>query len=604
MSIKKDNDQRAFNLRPLKNVPRFLRLVWIVSPFHFASNVVLRLVQALLPLAMLWVGKEIIDEVIAITNNSGDTTRLWWLVGIELALALCNETMSRVIRISETLLGNLYGNSSSIEIIQKAARLPLPMLEDSEFYDKLERARRQTTRRVTLLSNVFAQGQDLITVTSLLLGLLVFEPWLVVLLFASVIPSFINELRFSNEKYSLLRSWTPERRELDYYRFIGASDVTAKEIKLFGLADFIADRFASLADKYYHLDKSLTIRRGIYGTLFYAIGTLAYYGAYVVILLQTIALTITVGELTFLSGSFARLRSRVQGMFSRFTSITESALYLDDYFSFIDLQIAEDKRDDYLPIFETVRTSITFTDVTFRYPGSTTPVLNGVSFTIRAGEKMAFVGENGAGKTTLIKLLLRLYEPTQGAILVDGVDVRQYRLEEYYQKFGAIFQDYVRYYLAARDNIAVGEISKIEHIDDIKSAAISSLANRVIETLPAQYNQVLGKRFKAGMDLSGGQWQKIALARAYLSDSQVIILDEPTSALDAKAEHEVFERFIALTQGRTSIIISHRFSTVRMADRILVLEGGKVLELGTHDQLMAENGLYAELFTLQAEGYQ
>lgn len=581
-----------------------MHLIWSTSRSLFILNATARIAKSLLPVTILWVGKEIIDTIILLSNQAGDEVYLYQLIGLELVLVLSNDLLGRAVTLTEGLLGNLYSNQSSVDIIQKAARLPLWMLEDADFYDKLERARQQTSRRVTLLSNILAQLQDLVTVGSLMVALVLFEPWLIVLLIVSIVPSFINEMKFSQEKYSLLRSWTPERRELDYYRMIGASDTTAKEIKLFGLADFIADRFAYLADKYYYLDKELTVRRSIYGAGFTLVGNLAYYGAYVVIVARVLAGLLTVGELTFLAGSFSRLRQQIEGLFTRLTRITESAMYLEDYFDFIDIEIPDDQRADYLPMPTHISTSIEVQHLSFTYPGGTTPVLDDVSFTIRAGEKMAFVGENGAGKTTLIKLLLRLYEPSSGVILIDGVDARSYRRADYQRQFGAIFQDFVKYYISAGENIAVGEIRKLKDKDSILSAAQQSLADTVIDSLPAGYEQVLGKRFKSGVELSGGQWQKIALARAYLSDSQVIILDEPTSALDARAEYEVFQRFIGLTEGRTSIIISHRFSTVRMADRILVLSGGKVAELGTHEALMHADGLYAELFALQAEGYQ
>ena len=593
------------NFSSLKYLPRFFSMIWNTSPSLFTGNVISRLVKSILPIAMLWVGKIIIDEVVGLYNGEIlSQDRLWFYVGIEFVLALASDLINRLITLTDALLGDLYSNQSSVDLIQKSSRMDLAQLEDPDFYDKLERARRQTVRRVALMSNVLSQMQDLITVTSLIVGLVVFEPLLIILLVVSIVPSFINELKFSQEKYALMNKWTPERRELDYYRYIGASDVTAKEIKLFGLADFISRRFAFLADKYYKQNKEINVRRSIYGALFHIIGDLAYYGAYIFILLRVVSGIITVGELTFLAGSFQRLRNQIQGLFTRLSRITESAMYLKDYFDFIDIEQEAYNEFERLQVPDRIDKDIVFDKVSFKYPAGEKLVLDELSFTINKGEKLALVGENGAGKTTLIKVLLRLYEPTSGRILIDGIDIRHFDKAEYQSKFGAIFQDFVRYYISASDNIAIGNIKEVENRPKIERSAEQSLAIEVIKELPDGYDQVLGKRFKTGTELSGGQWQKIGLARAYMSDSDVIILDEPTSALDARAEYEVFQRFIGLTKGKTSIIISHRFSTVRMADRILVLKDGKILELGTHEELMADQKLYAELFNLQAEGYQ
>ena len=589
----------------LRFIPRFFKLIWQTSPVLFASNALVRLIKAFLPIVILWVGKEIIDEVILqVAADTKTMSRLWWLIGVEFALALVSDISNRFINLTDGLLGDLYGNKSSIELIQKTAKMDLADLEDSEFYDKLERARRQTTNRVGLMSNVLSQVQDLITVASLMAALIYFEPWLIVLLVVSIIPAFLNELKFSKTSYSLMKSWTPERRELDYLRMIGASDVTAKEIKLFGLADYISTNFSTLAHKYYEANKKISIGRSLWGSLFHLVGDIAYYGAYVFIILRVVAGVITVGQLTFLAGSFNRLRNKLQTIFFRFSKITESAMYLQDYFDFIDLEPTELLATDPLPLPDELTTGFTFENVIFSYPGSDKKVLDGLSFTLHQGEKLALVGENGAGKTTLVKLLLRLYEPTSGVIKMDCINIQRYDREAYQQFFGAIFQDFVKYYLDARTNIAVGNIAEIKNTALIQKAADQSLAKEVIESLPDGYDQVLGRRFKKGAELSGGQWQKVALARAYMANSKVIILDEPTSALDARAEYEAFQRFIALTMDRTSIIISHRFSTVRMADRILVLKNGGVLEIGTHEELMHNQGLYSELFDLQAEGYK
>lgn len=586
-------------------MPRFFKEIRKVNPLLFYVNILCRIVNAILPVLMLWVGKLIIDEVVLqMAADAKDLDLLWILVAAEFGLAVLSDLLSRGISLTDALLGDQYSIDTSVKIIKKTSELNLDQLEDSEFYDKLERARQQTTGRVGLMSNILTQGEDVIVILSLLVGVVTFEPWLIILLVVSIIPTIINEIKFSGTSYSLARSWTQERRELDYLRYAGASDVTAKEVKLFGLSDYLAARFKGLSDKYYIQSKKLAKQRAGWGSFFNVIGTTAYYGAYVFIIFRTVAGIFTLGDLTFLSGSFNRLRTKLQGFFTRFTAITESALYLQDYFEFLDLKYSEDVSEEKLPLPEKIQKGFEFKNVGFKYPKSEKWVVRHINFELKAGEKLAFVGENGAGKTTLIKLLLQFYEPSEGEILLDGIPVKEYNQTQYQQYFGVIFQDFVKFELTLRENIAMGEIGQIENQPRIDSAAEKSLADEVISEMPGGYDQQLGKRFKQGKDLSGGQWQKIAIARAYMKDAEVLILDEPTSALDARAETEAFNRFIKLTEGKTAVIISHRFSTVRIADRIMVLKDGAVLEIGTHEELMQNDKLYAELFNLQAAGYQ
>ena len=576
-----------------------------MNPVLFYANLLARTVNAVLPVIILLVGKLIIDKVVLqISAETKDLERLWWLVGAEFGLAILSDLMSRAISLTDGLLGDQYSIDTSVRIIKKTSELNLDQLEDAEFYDKLERARQQTTGRVGLMSNILTQAEDLVVIFTLLAGVVAFEPWLIILLVVSVVPTIINEIKFSGTSYSLARSWTQERRELDYLRYAGASDVTAKEVKLFGLSNYLADRFKDLSDTYYLMSKKLAKQRAAWGSLFNVIGTGAYYGAYLLIVFRTVAGIFSLGDLTFLSGSFNRLRSKLQGFFTRFTAITESALYLQDYFEFLDLKYSENSEKEKLALPKKIKKGFEFKNVGFKYPKSEAWVVRNINFELKAGEKLAFVGENGAGKTTLIKLLLRFYEPTEGEILLDDIPVKEYDQTQYQQYFGVIFQDFVKFELTLRENIAMGEIEEIKNQKRIDSAAEKSLANEVVSGLPRGYDQQLGKRFKQGKDLSGGQWQKIAIARAYMKDAEVLILDEPTSALDARAETEAFDRFIKLTEGKTAVIISHRFSTVRIADRIMVLKNGAVLEIGTHKELMENDKLYAELFNLQAQGYQ
>jgi len=593
------------NIEALRYLPPFLRMIWETDPRLALSNIILRFLQAGLPVSTLYVGKLIIDEVVMLMNSPGaDRGDLWVFIGIELILALLSALLSRGISLIDALLGDKFANETSERLIGHAARMDLPQFEDATFYDKLERARRQTTGRTMLLSQIMEQVQQIISILFLAAGLIVFNPWLILLLIVAVIPAFISETHFNQRSYSLARGWTPERRELDYLRYIGASDNTAKEIKIFGLADFIKDRFAELADRYYQQNAKLAKARAIWGFFFNSLGDLGYYAAYVVIILQAISGQITLGDLTFLSGSFSRLRGSLRGVLSRFSSIAQSALYLRDLFDFLDLKPEITSPVEPLPFPTPIQQGFVFENVSFQYPNSEKYAIRDLSFTLHAGEKLALVGENGAGKTTLVKLLARLYDPTEGRILLDGRDLRTYDLHELRAAIGVIFQDYVRFQFSAGDNIAVGRIGARKDQPRIEQAASKSLADTVISDLPNQYEQRLGKRFEDGVELSGGQWQKIALGRAYMREAQLLILDEPTSALDARAEHEVFQRFTELTRGKSAVLISHRFSTVRMADRILVLEKGGLKEIGTHEALLASDGTYAELFSLQAQGYR
>ena len=593
------------SLQSLKLLIPFFRMIWRTSPGLTFSNIFLRLFKAAIPLGQLYVGKLIIDEVIhLISAPQKDFDQLWWWIGIELGLAVFSEIFNRLISLTDALLGDLYANHSSIELMHKAASLDLGMFEDSEFYDKLERARRQTTGRVVLMSMVLSQLQDLITIVFLGAGLVVFEPWLILILFIAVLPSFLSEAYFSRSSYSLVRSWTPQRRELDYLRYIGASVETAKEIKVFGLDTFLTGRFSRIAKDYYQANKSIAVKRTIWGTLLQILSVLAYYGAYILIIVRTVAGVVTVGDMTFLSGSFNRLQNQLQNLLSTFTRITESALYLQDYFDFLAIVPTIRDHPEAIAAPKEIKDGIRFENVGFKYPGTEVWAVRHISFFLQPGEKLALVGENGAGKTTLVKLLARMYDPSEGQILIDGIDIRQFSIESYRKMIGVIFQDYVRFSFKAGENVAVGQIEESENTQQIKTAAEKSLADPVIQKLPGGYDQMLGKRFSEGIDLSGGEWQKIALARAYMRDAQIVILDEPTASLDARAEYEVFKRFSELTKGKSAVIISHRFSTVRMADRILVLKNGELLELGTHEELLDKNGLYAELFALQAKGYQ
>lgn len=592
-------------LEALRNVPPLLRMVWATSPFLSVATLVLRFIAALFPLSSLWVAKLIIDLVVrAIRSQPIDHSLIWKLLIIELLLAVGSDVLGRLISLVDSLLGDRFTNHVSLRLMRHATSLDLVSFEDPVFYDKMERARRQTTARLGMLASLAGMAQQFLTLLSMLSAVVLVYPWLLLLLVVATIPVFLGETRFALLNYSMLYRYTPERRELDYLRYLGASSESAKEIKIFGLGNYLADRSRALFDRFYAENKNLAIQRTTHGALLNLAPTGAYYIAYALILVKALKGVLSVGDLTLATGAFSRARSIMESLVSGLAGIAEQSLFIKDLFDFFDTQAVIVSKPNALSVPRPIRRGFEFQNVSFSYAGSHQKVLSNVSFQFDAGEKIALVGENGAGKTTLVKLLARLYEPTEGRILLDGVDLRDYSVEELRHEIGVIFQDYMRYDMLATENIGFGRIDQAADEARIERSAEKSLAAPVIEKLPKNYRQMLGRRFEGGVDLSTGQWQKIALARAYMRDAQILILDEPTASLDARAEFEVYQRFVELTAGKMAILISHRFSTVRMADRILVLEKGFIAEQGSHRELLALGGKYAELFELQAAGYR
>ncbi|MCC6861506.1 MAG: ABC transporter ATP-binding protein [Bryobacterales bacterium] len=591
--------------RALKNIPPVLRLVWHSSPGLTLAGCSLRVFNALVPVAMLWVSKMIIDVVVAgLKSPDRIPEQIWLLLGAEFLLAAAGTISGRAIDYCDARLADEFSREVSLRIMDHAARLDLACFEDPVFYDKLERARVQATDRIAMLNGMGRLLQQAITLTSLSAAVISFSPPLFLLLVLCVVPAFLGESHFAFLGYSLAYSLTPVRRELDYLRVIGTSKESAKEMKVFGLAPYLRERFCILTGDLIRRNRELTTRRLKWGSALALVGSLGYYAAYAFVVYQTLKGRLSIGQLTFLAGALAGSSSHIQMIFSTFSSIADQSLFLTDLMHFFAVKPRIACRADALPAPRPIRDGFEFRKVSFHYPGSERLVLNNLDFRIEAGQRIALVGENGQGKTTFVKLLTRLYEPSAGAILLDGVDLREYDIADLQRQIGVIFQDFMRYDLPARENIGVGRIENLSDLRSIREAARKSGADEIVARLPHGFDQMLGRRFEGGVDLSGGEWQKFALARAYLRDAQVLILDEPTASLDAAAEYEVFRRFAELTQGRLAILISHRFSTVRMCDRIVVLEKGVIREEGTHQELLATGGSYARLFQLQAANYR
>src|SRR5215831_6266973 len=594
--------QRAHALR---NLPAALRIVWQSGRSVVVLGLTARVVASFLPIALLWVTKLIVDAIShPAAPRQALTNRLWELIALEFAIAVAIGVLSRFIDYLDSLLAEKYMRYVSLLVMKHAATLDLQAYEDPVFYDRLERARVQATDRLGMIQAIGRLVQQTITAILMSVSIAAFSPWLLLLLFAGVLPAFLGESHFAFLGYAKNFRQTPIRRQLDYLRQLAGSKEAAKELKLFGLSGFLGSRFANLSQQIYDEDVALSRRRFVLGAWLSILGSLGYYSAYVVVVWKTVQGVITIGSLTFLAGAIQQASLNIQQVFSTLSGIADQALFLTDLLAFFEMKPTIRSKPTALSVPKPIREGIEFRNVSFRYPGTERLVLRNLDLTLEVGERLALIGENGQGKTTIVKLITRLYDPTEGEILLDGIDLREYRLEDLYREIGVIFQDFMRYELTARENLAAGCIDELNDTDLLMDAAHKSQADEVIAKLPLGYEQMLGRRFEGGVDLSGGEWQKLALARAYLRDAQLLILDEPTAALDARSEMQVFERFAELTEGKMALLISHRFSTVRMADRIVVLEGGHLVEEGNHAQLMALGGRYAAMFEMQAASYR
>ena len=591
-------------VRALRNVPPVLHFVWESGPSVVFWNITIRFVVAFLPVGIGIIGRFIIDGVNRIRLHQPLPQHFWWLVGGEMALAVITGILSRSVDYFDNLLADRYTHHVSVEVMRKAAALDVTVYEDPVFYDRLERARVQATDRLAMIQQMGRLIQQSVTAIAFSAVLIRYSPFLLLLLVAGIIPAFLGESHFAFLTYAKNFRQTPMRRQMDYLRQVGGSKEAAKELKLFNLSSYLTDRFTGLSQRIYEENVALNKRRLFWGGVLAIIGQLGYYGAYAYSIWRTITGRYSIGDLTLITTAIMQAMSNIQQAFSTASGVADQALFLTDLLAFFEMKPRVESKANGLRVPHPIQRGFEFRNVSFAYPGTTRRVLKNFDFTLQPGERIALIGENGQGKTTVVKLITRLYDPTEGEILLDGIDLREYDLDDLHAEIGVIFQDFMRYEMTARENIAVGRIEVPHSPGEIESAAQKSLAAGVIAKLQGGYDQMLGRRFEGGVDLSGGEWQKLALARAYLRDAQLLILDEPTAALDARSEMEVFERFAELTEGKMALLISHRFSTVRMADRIVVLEGGRLVEEGNHSQLMALGGRYAEMFEMQAASYR
>jgi ATP-binding cassette subfamily B protein len=592
-------------LAALGNVPAVLKIVWESGPPVVIFGLVSRVFSSLLPVLLLWITKLIIDGIVhAVSTHQAVGPRFWWLVAAEFTLAVLNSFLVRTIDYSDSLLADKYTRHVSIRVLEHASSLDLLAYEDPIFYDRLERARVQATDRLVMIQAVGRLVQQAITTITLSVSIMFFSPWLMLLLIVGVVPAFMGESHFAFLGYAKNFRQTPLHRQLDYLRVLGGSKEAAKELKLFGLRKFLIERFTNLSDEIYAENIGLSRRKLIAGSLLSMVGTMGYYSAYVFVIWRTVNGGLSIGTLTFLAGAIQQASSNIQQIFSTIAAIGDQALFLTDLLAFFKMEPTIRSKPNALPAPRPIKQGVEFRNVSFSYPGNSRLILDHINFHLQPTERLALIGENGQGKTTIVKLITRLYDPTDGQILLDGVDLREYDLEDLHREMGVIFQDFMRYEMTAAENIAVGRVEELENPELLRIAAHKSMADATIERLPKGYDQMLGRRFEQGVDISGGEWQKVALARAYLRNAQILILDEPTAALDARSEFEVFQRFAELTAGKMALFISHRFSTVRSADRIIVLENGKIAEEGSHEQLSRLGGRYAEMFEMQASSYR
>ena len=591
------------------NIPAAFRLVWDA---HHGATIIMALLTvggALIPAAQAWVGKLIIDSVVASINaqtaaTAGLLAVLPYLL-IEFALILGQSGIAQARSLTEHVLHARLNYSLNTRLIRKALELDLTHFENADFYDKLQNARREADwRALQIMNNGFYIVQNIITLISFGAILLTFNVWLTLILFGATIPAFVAQSKYAQLNFRLLSWRAPEARRMNYLEYLLTVDSSVKEVRLFGLGEPLLGRYADLFWKFMREDQALAQRRSLASFGWGLLATLSYYFAYAWIIFRTIGGEITLGSMTMYLSIFRSSQNVFQTLFFGLSDLYENALFMSNLFAFLELKPLMPVAAHPIALPARFERGVEFRNVSFKYPDREECALRDVSLTIKPGEKIALVGANGAGKTTFVKLLTRLYDPSEGQVLIDGIDLREVDPQDLQKRIGVIFQDFVKYHLSARENVGFGQIDQLDNEPRIVDSATRAGADATIRALPQGYDTMLGKWFERGHDLSGGEWQKVALARAFMRDAEVLVLDEPTAALDALNEYAIFQRFRELTDNKIALLISHRFSTVRMADRIVVLDGGQIIESGTHTELLALGGEYAKLFTIQAEGYR
>jgi ATP-binding cassette subfamily B protein len=588
-------------------IPKAIGLVWRATPRFAATNAVLTIVQGILPAITIYFSKTIVDGVITAyrTQSRADTQHVLILVVLWFSVQLLSSFLQTLGQLITSLQTDLLSNSVSVMLIEKANGLDLSYFENAQFYDKLENARREAGFRPgQMVNQLFGLLRSTVTLVSVIGVLASLSWWLVLLVVAVSIPSLVYQTKYSGQFFALLTGRAPAQRQLNYLGYLLTTDYPVKELRIFGLHDNLLERYRTIFARFFRENTSLTIRRSASQFALGALATVVTGITYVYVVLQVIAGRITVGGLTLYYQAFQQSQSQVSNILSGIGSLYENSLFMSNLFSFLAYAPEMPVSPHPLPVPDPIREGIVLEHVSFRYPGTEKWVLKDISFAIQPGETVALVGANGAGKTTLVKLLTRLYDPTEGRITIDGIDLRDFDPQELRARVGVIFQDYVKYQLTARENVGFGRVEALADEERIERAAVEAGADAVIGSLPQGYDTPLGRWFQDGQELSIGQWQKVALARAFMRDADLLILDEPTASLDVRSEYEVFQAFDELTQGKMAVLISHRFSTVRMANRIVVIEDGTVIEDGSHDELLLRGGRYAELFDLQAASYR
>ncbi len=610
MRTRKKRNALRQSLAVFRYSGRAINLVWTTSRSLTIILAILTLVAGLLPAAIAYIGKLIVDAVVfayqnkAYSNVFVNSYRPLLYVGLEAIAVILLAASQRGLTVCQSLLRVLLGQRVNELILEKALTLELTHFEDSEFYDKMTNARREASiRPLSLVTRTFGLVQSALSLITYGALLVKFSFWAVVVLILAAMPAFIAETKFAGEAFRLFRWRAPESRQQHYLETLAAREDFAKEVKLYQLGDMLLGRYRDIFNQLYDEDRNLTIRRGIWGYLLSLLSTAAFYVAYAWIVLETVAGRISLGDMTMYLTVFRQGQTTFSGALTSIGGMYEDNLYLSNLYEFLEEEVPKPRGKATKGIKP--NDGIRFENVTFTYPGNLQPALRNISFRLKPGEKLAIVGENGSGKTTLIKLLTRLYNPDSGRILLDGLDLQEWDVDVLRRRIGVIFQNFVRYQFTVGENIGVGDVERLEDRELWEIAAQKGMAQPFIEKLPERFSTQLGKWFKGGQELSGGQWQKIALARAFMrSSADILVLDEPTSAMDAQAEYDIFNHFRTLTKNQMVFLISHRFSTVRMADKIVVIEAGEVVEQGTHEDLLQAEGRYARLFTLQAAGYQ